>query len=26
MGHDLPRQVWPRIVEAITTNAKKAEA
>ena len=26
MGHDLPRQVWPRIVGAITANAKKAEA
>ena len=26
MGHDLPRQVWPRIVEAIATNAKKVEA
>ena len=26
MGHDLPRQVWPRIVGAIAANAKKAKA
>jgi pimeloyl-ACP methyl ester carboxylesterase len=24
MGHDLPRQVWPRIVEAIRANADRA--
>jgi pimeloyl-ACP methyl ester carboxylesterase len=23
MGHDLPRPIWPRIVEAITANEKK---
>jgi pimeloyl-ACP methyl ester carboxylesterase len=26
MGHDLPRQVWPEIAEAITTNAARAAA
>lgn len=26
MGHDLPCQVWPRIVEAIAANAKRAKA
>ncbi|WNV90432.1 alpha/beta hydrolase [Umezawaea sp. Da 62-37] len=25
MGHDLPEQVWPTIVEAVTRNAKRAE-
>ena len=25
MGHDLPRQIWPHIVEAIAANAKRAE-
>jgi pimeloyl-ACP methyl ester carboxylesterase len=24
MGHDLPRELWPRIVEAISENAKRA--
>jgi pimeloyl-ACP methyl ester carboxylesterase len=24
MGHDLPREVWPQIVDAITRNAKRA--
>jgi pimeloyl-ACP methyl ester carboxylesterase len=26
MGHDLPRQLWPRIVEAIVRNARRARA
>jgi pimeloyl-ACP methyl ester carboxylesterase len=26
MGHDLPRQVWPRIVEAVAANAERAAA
>ena len=25
MGHDLPRQLWPRIVEAIVRNARRAQ-
>jgi len=25
MGHDLPRDVWDRIIEAITSNAERAE-
>ena len=25
MGHDLPRQVWPRIVQAIVDNARRAD-
>ena len=24
MGHSLPPETWPQIVDAITTNAKKA--
>jgi pimeloyl-ACP methyl ester carboxylesterase len=24
MGHDLPRQVWPRIVTAVAENAARA--
>jgi pimeloyl-ACP methyl ester carboxylesterase len=26
MGHDLPRQLWPRIVEEIAANAARAES
>jgi hypothetical protein len=26
MGHDLPRDAWPRIVEAIAENAARAGA
>jgi pimeloyl-ACP methyl ester carboxylesterase len=26
MGHDLPRQVWPTIVDAVVDNARRAEA
>jgi pimeloyl-ACP methyl ester carboxylesterase len=26
MGHDLPRQVWPRLVDAIAENAARADA
>ena len=26
MGHDLPRQLWPRLVEAIARNAQRARA
>jgi hypothetical protein len=25
MGHDLPRPVWPRIIDAIAENAARAE-
>ena len=25
MGHDLPRQLWPRIIDAIAENAGRAE-
>jgi pimeloyl-ACP methyl ester carboxylesterase len=24
MGHDLPRQAWPRIIDAIAENAARA--
>jgi hypothetical protein len=26
MGHDLPRVVWPRLIEAIATHAHDADA
>ncbi len=26
MGHDLPRELWPQIVEAIDSNARRARA
>ncbi len=26
MGHDLPRAVWPRLIEAIAKNARRADA
>jgi len=26
MGHDLPRAVWPRLIDAITEHARRAEA
>ncbi|HYY22676.1 MAG TPA: alpha/beta hydrolase [Thermoleophilaceae bacterium] len=26
MGHDLPREVWPRVVDAIERNARRAGA
>jgi hypothetical protein len=26
MGHSLPRQVWPRIADAIATHIRKAQA
>jgi hypothetical protein len=26
MGHDLPRQVWPRVIDAIVENAARAAA
>ena len=26
MGHDLPRQVWPRLIEGIAANAARAES
>ena len=25
MGHDLPREAWPRIIEAVEENAKRAD-
>jgi pimeloyl-ACP methyl ester carboxylesterase len=26
MGHDLPRQVWPRVIEAVVANTRRARA
>jgi pimeloyl-ACP methyl ester carboxylesterase len=26
MGHDLPRGVWPRIIDAVAENAARAES
>jgi hypothetical protein len=26
MGHDLPRAIWPRLIEAIVQNAKRAQS
>jgi hypothetical protein len=26
MGHDLPRAAWPRIIDAIAANARRAES
>jgi hypothetical protein len=26
MGHDLPRQLWPRLVDLIVANAERAGA
>jgi pimeloyl-ACP methyl ester carboxylesterase len=26
MGHDLPRQVWPRVIEAVAGNSRRARA
>jgi hypothetical protein len=26
MGHDLPRGAWPRIIDAVADNARRADA
>jgi hypothetical protein len=26
MGHDLPRELWPRIIDAVVANATRAAA
>jgi pimeloyl-ACP methyl ester carboxylesterase len=26
MGHDLPRQVWPRVIDAVVSNSRRARA
>jgi pimeloyl-ACP methyl ester carboxylesterase len=26
MGHDLPREVWPKVIDAVVTNTERAAA